>query len=714
MLLEESKNSSADQMKRERDDLANQVGLLNGDIIRLKARLEDRENEISELNSKIKDLRKDKNQISDLENIVEEFRIKLEKANKEKDQWKEKANAAESNAADADAYKEKLRLSNIRLQELDSELRSKRNINSSLQERLAEIEELKNTEAMLRSQLRNAREELESTLRDLERLKINNNGLEVQLREMASLSSIVKDKNKELEELETRLGELMASNKELKMKLIDAEQSGHSYKAVDQSAELNREIDGLRSMIRNKDDEIKRLNIHLIDLGEARKKYDSLEDDLNSLRRQLEKVSAQRDRLKFENEELKRVLDDGNLLKYKIDELNFRIASHDAEMEVKNKKISFLEDENSNLNSRLRNLKRTGEENEDFRNEMMGFQDENSKLKRLLEEKIEELQTVNSQNRQLKDRADLSSAEREKIRKLERDLMQKDEETNSLISRMKELQIQFEELKRELEDSNQVEKLREDLNRLNRNYAQLEMTTSQKIRALEEENSDLKRKNMMAEEMKLMMKRDNDIALENISARQKELERQLQRNDPTRAKDFQYISNQLDDLRAKLLRAEQQKSAENSELRQKVVDLQRQVVEQKFELDRQRHMTEEQDRRATLEAASLRNSLGPKQLSQLDGSRRNNYMSVDEREELNREIALLREKLIQKDDIIYNNEAEIRRLKSAAMKPDRSLDRKRIDYPTSPGFSGSDLNTTPTRPGQRYTHTEVVHITEHK
>ena len=714
MLLEESKNSSADQLKRERDDLANQAGLLNGDVVRFKARLEDRENEISELNAKIKDLRKDKSQISDLENIVEEFRIKLEKANKEKDQWKEKASASEGHGADAEAYKEKLRLANIRLQELDGELRNKRNITSSLQERLAEIEELKNTEAMLRSQLRNAREELESTLREVERLKINNNGLEVQLRELGSLSAIVKDKNKELEELETRLGELMASNKELKLKLIEAEQAGPSFKTADQASELTREIDGLRGMIRAKDDEIKRLNFSLIEQGDARKKHDSLEDDLNSCRRQLEKVAAQRDRLKFENEELKRILDDGNLLKYKIDELNFRLAAQDTELEMKNKKISFLEDENSNLNSRLRNLKRTGEENEDFRNDMMAVQDENSKLKRLLEDKVEELQTVNSQNRQLKDRADLSSAEREKIRKLERDLMQKDEETNSLISRMKELQIQFEELKRELEDSNQVEKLREDLNRMNRNYAQLEMTTSQKVRSLEEENSDLKRKNMMAEEMKLMMKRDNDIALENISARQKELERQLQRNDPTRTKDFQYISNQLDDLRAKLLRAEQQKSAENSELRQKVVDLQRQVVEQKFELDRQRHMSDEQDRRATLEAASMRTSLATKPHSLLDPSRRNNYMSVDEREELNKEIAMLKEKLSQKDDIISSNEAEIRRLKSAAAKPDRSLDRKRGEFPVSPGFSGSDLNTTPTRTGQRTTHTEVVHITEYK
>lgn len=584
---------------------------------------------------------------------------------------------------EVDALRDKLKASNTKISELETELRSRRGASNTLQDRLAEIEELKNTEVSLRSQLRNLREELESVSREAERGKVMNAGLEAQMRELGSISTVLRDKNREIQELEARLGEAQDINKDLKMRMIELEQSIPRGKVVtDRTNELSREIEQLRNILRFKDDEIKKVSNEAVDGNELRKKADVLLDEVSSLRRQLEKVTVQRDRYKADNDEVKAALESANLQRFKIDEQNYRIAALETEIEVKSKKVAFFESENENLNSRMKTMKKSLDTVEDLRNEAMSLREENARLKRTEIDCSQQIEVLNSQIRQLKDKAELSSSERDRVKRLEREVANKNEEIDSHIQSFKELQLQFEELKRELEDTNEADRLREELTRTQKVVTQLETTTTQKVRIAEEELSEIRRKLAEVEEAKLVAARDHQVQSDILTAKTKELERALMKTENAgKLKEFQFYEEQLSELRQKLARSDIQRVSEVSELRHKILELQKLLAESKQEmLDRFKNRSSEDSEMARLHRTieDLTRTIERKNQEIL--SLRSNTGAVSQRgvsdsegrEELEREIALLREKLRQKEEYI---DKEIRRARIS----DRSVERRRGD-----------------------------------
>ena len=645
-------NASEETLRRDRDEKENELR-------RMKGRLEEKESECEDMASKIKELRKalaagEQISNSDLENL-----------------------------------QNKHRQANMKIAELENELRIKRGATANLQERLTEIEELKNTDAALRSQLRNAREEIENLGREMDKMRIVNSGLEGQLKELETINSVLRDKNREIDDLERRVADMIQQNKELKMKLIETEQSITKTRTNKEALELTREVETLRVYMRSKDEEIKRLIQEVYDLQDLKKRCEGLEDEIASLKRQLEKVTSQRDRLKLENEDLKKSMEETSLLKFKIDELTFKLIAMETEVDVKNKKVAFYEEENISLQSRVKNLKNAGEGVDDLKSELMNMQEEALRLRRTIEEKNTHIEMVNSQMRQIKDRADLSTAEREKMRKLEREIHNKNEEIDSLIQNMKELQLQFEELKREMEDSNQAERLREELNRMTRTYNQLEAQSSAKIRHTDDELNELRKNLADMEESKLMLLRDHRVELENMLAIQKELEKALKAMDnagsgPSQLTkgDVTHFENQMNDLRSRLAKSEMGRANEVGELRQKVVELQRQLADVKLnDLDRERPRVRGDDEvsrlykviedytstieKKNLEISALQRDLGSEQKQRREGysGTKKSIMTAEEKEDLMQELCLLREKLAQREECNERNERELRRLR---------------------------------------------------
>lgn len=424
------------------------------------------------------------------------------------------------------------------------------------------------------------------------------------------------------------------------------------------------------------------------DLQDLRRRCDSLEDEIASLKRQLEKTTTQRDRLKLENEDIKKAMEETSLLRFKIDELTFKLIALQTEVDVKEKKVAFFEEENVSLQARVKALKNMGEGVEDLKIELMTMQEEITIQRRTIEEKNNQIELVNSQLRQLKDRADLSSAEREKMRKLEREINQKNEEIDSLIQNMKELQLQFEELKREMEDSNQSERLREELTRMTRAYNQLEAQSSSKIRQTDEELNELRKNLANMEESKLLLIRDHRIEIENMMAIQKELEKALKSYDSTShgpvslgKGELTHFENQMNDLRSRLAKSEMNRASEVGELRQKVVELQRQLADAKLnDMERERPRVRHDDESVRLhkiieeymvtieaknnEILSLKEkvSSGNRHHHGYSGSKKD-VMSIEEKEDLMQELCLLREKLAQREECNERNERELRRLR---------------------------------------------------
>lgn len=645
-------NASEETLRRDRDEKENELR-------RMKGRLEEKESECEDMASKIKELRKalaagEQISNSDLENLQNKYRQ-----------------------------------ANMKIAELENELRIKRGATANLQERLTEIEELKNTDAALRSQLRNAREEIENLGREMDKMRIVNSGLEGQLKELETINSVLRDKNREIDDLERRVADMIQQNKELKMKLIETEQSITKTRTNKEALELTREVETLRVYMRSKDEEIKRLIQEVYDLQDLKKRCEGLEDEIASLKRQLEKVTSQRDRLKLENEDLKKSMEETSLLKFKIDELTFKLIAMETEVDVKNKKVAFYEEENISLQSRVKNLKNAGEGVDDLKSELMNMQEEALRLRRTIEEKNTHIEMVNSQMRQIKDRADLSTAEREKMRKLEREIHNKNEEIDSLIQNMKELQLQFEELKREMEDSNQAERLREELNRMTRTYNQLEAQSSAKIRHTDDELNELRKNLADMEESKLMLLRDHRVELENMLAIQKELEKALKAMDnaglgPSQLTkgDVTHFENQMNDLRSRLAKSEMGRANEVGELRQKVVELQRQLADVKLnDLERERPRVRGDDEvirlhkviedytstieKKNLEINALQRELGSEQKHRREGysGTKKSIMTAEEKEDLMQELCLLREKLAQREECNERNERELRRLR---------------------------------------------------
>jgi chromosome segregation ATPase len=668
-------NAAEEALRRDRDDKENEIR-------RLKGRLEEKEKECDDLTSKNKELRKaittgDQVTNTDLENLQSKYRA-----------------------------------ANLKISELENELRIKRGASANLQDRLAEIEELRNTDAALRSQLRNAREEIENLGRDIDKLRIVNSGLEGQLKEISTINSVLRDKNREIDELERKVSELNQYNKELKLKLIETEQNITKTRVNREAVELSKEIETLRIYMKSKDEEIKRLNIEIQDLQDLRKRCDSLEDEIASLKRQLEKTITQRDRLKFENEDIKKTMEEATLLKFKIDELTFKLISLQTEIDVKDKKVAFFEEENNSLQHRVKSLKNMGDGVEDLKSELMTLQEEFTRQRRTIEEKNNQIELVNSQMRQLKDRADLSAAEREKMRKLEREINQKNEEIDSLIQNMKELQLQFEELKREMEDSNQAERLREELNRLTRSYNQLEAQSSAKIRQTDEELNELRKNLANMEESKLLLIRDHRIEIENMMAIQKELEKALKSYDSTShgpislgKGELTHFENQMNDLRSRLAKSEMNRASEVGELKQKVIELQRQLADVKLndmERDRPRirhdddsvrlhkvieeYMVTIETKNVEISALKERLSSGGKFHHGYSGSKKD-VMSAEEKEDLMQELCLLREKLAQREECNERNERELRRVRQELLETTSGIKRTTYDRagtPTSP------------------------------
>lgn len=651
-------NAAEETLRRDRDEKENELR-------RLKGRLEEKERECDEMSNKVKELRKALAAGEQLSNT------------------------------DLENLQNKYRQANLKIAELENELRIKRGATANLQERLTEIEELKNTDAALRSQLRNAREEIENLCREMDKLRIVNSGLEGQLKELETINNVLREKNREIDELERRIADMNQQNKELKLKLIETEQSITKTRTNKEALELTREVETLRVYMRSKDDEIKRLLQELHDLQDLKKRCESLEDEIASLRRQLEKVTSQRDRLKMENEDIKKSMEETSLLKFKIDELTFKLIAMETDVDVKNKKVAFFEEENNSLQARVRALKNAGEGTDDLKSEIMSLQEEAMRLRRTIEEKNNHIEMVNSQMRQIKDRADLSAAEREKMRKLEREIHNKNEEIDSLIQNMKELQLQFEELKREMEDSNQAERLREELNRMTRTYNQLEAQSSAKIRQTDDELNELRRSLADMEESKLMLIRDHRVELENMVAIQKELEKALKGMENTGSGpsllskgDVTHFENQMNDLRSRLAKSEMNKASEVGELRQKVVELQRQLADNKLnDLDRERPKVRVDDdvlrlhkvieeyaltiEKKNAEIQALQEGLGSSQKIKKEGysGNKKSVLTVEEKEDLMQEMCLLREKLAQREECNERNERELKKLRQELSNP---------------------------------------------
>lgn len=661
-------NIAEETLRRDRDDKENEIR-------RLKGKLEEKENECEDLTNKVKELRK---AISAGEQI--------------------------SNS-DLDNLQNKFRTATLKISELENELRSKRGATANLQERLTEIEELKNTDAALRSQLRNAREEIENLGREMDKMRIINSGLEGQLKELENINTVLRDKNREIDDLERRIGDQIQQNKELKLKLIEAEQNFTRSRSNKETLELAREIETLRTYMRSKDDEIRRLNEEIQDVQDLKKRNESLEDEIASLKRQIEKITTQRDRLKLENEDLKKTMEETSLLKFKIDELSFKLIAMETDVDVKNKKVAFFEEENNNLQSRLRALKNAGQEAEDLKNEIMTMQEEALRLRRTIEDKNTHIEMVNSQMRQLKDRADLSNGEREKMRKLEREINNKNEEIDSLIQNMKELQLQFEELKREMEDSNQAERLREELNRITRNYNLLEAQSSAKIRQTDDEMNEMRKNLASMEESKLMLIRDHRVEIENMLAIQKELEKALKAFDqssgglaPLSKGDVTHFEIQMNDLRSRLAKSEMTRASEVGELRQKVIELQRQLADAKIndmERDRPRIRHDDESLRlhSVIEDYAKTIELKDAEIQSLKEGRespqkalgvgysgsKKDLMTLEEKEDIMQELCLLREKLAQREECNERNERELKRLRAELADSNSALKRSTLD-----------------------------------
>lgn len=636
--------------------------------------------------------------------IDEKQRESDDLASKNKELKRAIATGEQNSSSEIDTLTSKLRAANLKNSELENELRIKRGASANLQERLAEIEELKNTDAALRSQLRNAREEIENLYRDLDKLRIVNTGLEGQQKELATINAVLRDKNREIDDLERKILDLQQANKDLKLKLIETEQSITKSRVNTEAVELAKEIETLRQYMRAKDDEIKRLHGEILELLDVRRRSEGLEDEIASLKRQVEKIISQRDRLKLENEDIKKAMEETSLLKFKIDELTFKLIALQNEVEIKEKKVAFFEEENASLQARLKQLKNVGEAADELRTELLAMQEEMTRLGRIVEEKNNQIELVNSQMRQLKDKVDLSTAERDKMKKLEREINQKNEEIDNLIQNMKELQLQFEELKREMEDSNQSERLREELNRLTRSYNQLEAQSSAKLRQSDDQLSELRRSLAAMEESKLILIRDHRVEMEKMQANQRELEKAVKAQEninqgyaSINKADIAQYETQINDLRSRLAKSEVNRTTEVGELRQKVAELQRQLADERNgESDRDRNRSRYDDESikvhkvideylATIDAknaeiAALKSQLasGERRLHSFSTAKKES-MTPEEKEELMQELCLLREKLAQREEFNERNEREIKKLKSELQEASSSAKRSAYD-----------------------------------
>lgn len=565
--------------------------------------------------------------------------------------------------------------------------------------------------------------------REMDKLRIVNSGLEGQLKELSTINSVLRDKNREIDELERKIMEMQQVNKELKLKLIEAEQNITKSRVNKEAVELSKEVETLRIYMKTKDEEIKRLHLEIQDLQDLKKRCDGLEDEIASLKRQLEKTITQRDRLKLENEDIKKAMEETSLLKFKIDELTFKLISLQTEVDVKDKKVAFFAEENNSLQARVKALKNAGEGVDDLRVEVMSMQEEMTRLRRTIEEKNNQIELVNSLMRQLKDKADLSAAEREKMRKLEREINQKNEEIDSLIQNMKELQMQFEELKREMEDTNQAERLREELNRLTRTYNQLEAQSSAKIRNTDEELNEVRKNLAQMEESKMLLIRDHRIEIDNMLAIQKELEKALKTYDTNShgpaglgKGDLTHFENQMNDLRARLAKSEMTRASEVGEMRQKVMELQRQLADAKMndmERERPRYRNDDESARlhkvieeymATIEQknaeiAALQSKINSqrKSVNSFSGSKKD-HMTAEEKEDLMQELCLLREKLAQREECNDRNERELKRVKSELQDASSAIKRQGLDR------SGGSANTNMNRSGNDEVRQENEHL----
>jgi chromosome segregation ATPase len=564
-------------------NLEKKIRDLEGENQRLKNRLEASERDSEEANSKIKELRALKNQISEYELSIEEYRLKLERANK-------LPQIDPAVLSELDQVKEKLRIANNRISDLENELKSKKVVNTNLQDRLAEIEELKNTDAILRGQLRNLREELENTTRECEKHKIIASGLETQLKELNSLTGVIRDKNNEISELDQQIRELQQANKEFKRRNLELESLVNPPKPqfLDRQNELLREIDGLRNIIRIKEDQVKKLDFEVADLQEMKKRVDNFEEELAACKRQLEKVTVQRDRAKMENETLKKSLEDTNLLKFKLDELLYKVNTLENEVEVKGKKMAFYENENATLNGRLKALKKFGEDNNDAKSQVILAEDEIARQRRALDERDSQIEMLSSQLRQIRDRSELTAQERDKIRRLEIELASKNNEIDQLISNMRNLQLGFDDLKRDMDDSPNVERLRDELSRSLKNQQILEASSANKIKLLEDDLLNLKKRYAVLEEQKLLAENQFAHEIDHLSTKLMDLERNKDKIENYKNKDSMVFEDQLNDYKRRLSKYENQKNGEVGELRQRILELQKQLSDSNHEGERAR------------------------------------------------------------------------------------------------------------------------------